>query len=172
MDYTKLFYLLTVADNAKSLFTTIIVIFTLISAISTLAYFIHAHSESAGGQTDEDKEIQAMARKWMWWCYPITILFWSLQIAIPSKRDALLIVAGGQTLNFLSTDESSKKIPEKLSSFILLEIENMAEDAKVNLNINKKKKDITESIKDLTTEELIKQLKDNPELYELLIKNK
>jgi hypothetical protein len=172
MDYTKLFYLLTVADNAKALFTTIIIIFTIVSAVSTITYFISSHTERAGGQTDDDKENQAMARKWMWWCYPITILFWSLQIAIPSKRDALLIVAGGQTLNFLSTDESSKKIPEKLSSFILLEIENMAEEAKVDLNISKKKKDITESVKSLTTEELIKQLKDNPELYELLIKDK
>lgn len=149
MNYTKLFYWLTVADNAKNLFTVLIGIFTFIAVIATIAYFICA---------DSDDSDQRMARKWMWWSYPFAILFWMLQIATPSKKDALLIVAGGQTLNFLTTDSTSKQIPKELSNFVVTELKNMANDAKINLNIQDQKEKILEEAKNMTSGELISKM--------------
>jgi hypothetical protein len=149
MNYTKLFYWLTVADNAKTLFVTFIWIFTFISVVATFYYFI-LHDEEEG---------QKMCRKWMWWSYPFMILFWSLYIFTPSKKDALLIVAGGQTLNFLTTDSTSKQIPHELSSFVVTELKNMAENAKVDLGIASQKDKILEEAKNMTANQLMDKMR-------------
>jgi hypothetical protein len=154
MNYSKLFYWLVVADNMKSLFTTFIVIFTAIAAISTIAYFICAADSSDPDNPDH----QAMARKWMWWSYPFAILFWMLQIATPSKKDSLLIVAGGQTLNFLTSDSTAKQIPHELSNFVLVELKNMAKDADVELGIKDQKEKILNEAKSMTSDELIERM--------------
>ena len=69
-----------------------------------------------------------------------------LHVLIPSKKDSLLIIAGGQTLNFLTTDKSSKQIPAELSGFVLTELKNMAKEAKVDLNIKDQKEKINKNI--------------------------
>ena len=53
MNYTKLFYWLVVADNAKTFFWWFTVIFTAISVVSTILYF---------GSVDDEKN-QSMCRK-------------------------------------------------------------------------------------------------------------
>jgi hypothetical protein len=151
MNYTKLFYWLTVADNAKTLFVTFIWIFTFISVVATCAYIYAC--------TEEEDKTQTMTRKWMWWSYPFMILFWSLYIFTPSKKDALLIVAGGQTLNFLTTDSTSKQIPHELTSFVVTELKNMAENAKVDLGIASQKDKILEEAKNMTTIQLLEKMK-------------
>ncbi|CAB4125389.1 hypothetical protein UFOVP54_127 [uncultured Caudovirales phage] len=150
MNYTSLFYWLTVADNAKSMFMVGIIIFTAIAVISTLANLIMR------GNQDEDADV---ARKWMKWSYPFMFLFWSLFIFTPSKKDALLIVAGGQTMNFLTTDKSAKQIPHELSSFIVTELKNMATEAKVDLNIKDQKAKILEEAKNMSAKELMDRIK-------------
>lgn len=161
MDYTKLFYWLTVADNARAFFITMTVIFTLVCLIATIASFV------CGGEDDEKG--RTISRQWMWRSYPFMFLFWMLTIFTPSKKDALLIVAGGQTLNFLSTDDSAKQIPSELSSFVLTELRNMAKDAEIDLNIKDEKQKVLESVKELSAEELIKRLKEDETLKEMLI---
>ena len=161
MNYTSLFYWLTVADNAKNLFTVLIGIFTLIAVIATIGYFI------AGDNRSDDA--QAMARKWIWWSYPFAILFWMLQIATPSKKDALLIVAGGQTLNFLTTDSASKQIPKELSNFVVTELKNMANDAKINLNIQDQKEKILEEAKNMTSAELITKMASDSNFAKIIL---
>lgn len=165
MDYTKLFYWLTVADNAKTLFVTFIVIFTIIACISTICFIVGRYED---GSCNKDG-LAERSKRWVWFSYPFLILFWSLYIFTPSKKDALLIVAGGQTLNFLTTDESTKQIPSELSNFILLELKSMASDAKVELGLKQTKEQLIEKAKSMTTEELIKELKVNPELKDILL---
>src|SRR6218665_3335678 len=142
MNYTKLFYWLTVADNARTMFIVFIVIFTAISAISTFAYLAN----------HDEEDSQKMSRKWMWWSYPFMIIFWSLFIFTPSKRDSLLIVAGGGTLNYLTTDSVTKQIPRELSSFVLTELKNLAADAKMDLNITNQKEKVLEKAKSMTAD--------------------
>lgn len=153
MNYTKIFYWLVVADNAITFFKAMIWIFTIIAAIATISYFICVDS------TEDDKKAQKMARKWMWWSYPFAIVFWLLYILTPSKRDSLLIIAGGQTLNFLTTDSTSKQIPKELSNFVVSELKNMAADAKVELSIENQKDKVLEEAKAMTSTELLDKMK-------------
>jgi len=151
-NYSKLFYWLTVADNAKSSFVVFVTIFTIVAVVATICYIFN--SELA-----DTKEAQSMSRRWMWWSYPFCILFWFLYVFTPSKKDALLIVAGGQTLNFLTTDSSTKKIPAELSSFVLSELKNMAKEAKVELSIETQKEKVLESAKEMTGLQLVEKIK-------------
>ena len=95
-------------------------------------------------ESDKDEYLQTAksARNWMMWSYPFMFLWWALVVFTPSKKDALLIVAGGQTMNFLTTDSSAKQIPSELSNFVVTELKNMAADAKVDLNIANQKEKI------------------------------
>jgi hypothetical protein len=149
MNYTKLFYWLTVANNAKMMFITFIIIFTAISAIATIAYIFNG----------EEPDSQRMSRKWMWWSYPFMILFWSLFIFTPDRKDALLIIAGGQTMNFLTTDSTAKQIPHELSSFVVSELKNMAKEAQVDLGIQNQKEKILEQAKTMTAMEIVEKMK-------------
>lgn len=153
MNYTTLFYWLVVADNAKGLFLAGCWLFGFIAVIATMINLIN------GGSDDKDEGIQRVSRKWIWWSYPIFFLFMSLQVFTPSKKDALLIVAGGQTLNFLTTDKSAKQIPRELSGFVLTELKNMAKEAEVDLNISTQKEKLLEKAKTMTTEELLNEMK-------------
>lgn len=169
MNYTKLFYWLSVADNAKTMFVVFIVIFTFISVISTAAYIFASHTDGYNGQTKNDEENQKMARKWMWWCYPFMILFWSLYVFTPSKKDALLIVAGGQTMNFLTTDSTAKQIPHDVLNFVSVELRNMATEAKVDLGIANQKDKILQEAKTLTSEQLLQKIQSDTTFAKIIL---
>lgn len=156
MNYTSLFYWLTVADNAKDLFLAGIIVFTVISIISTIWFIVDRNGNDLTTGPNSSAE---RAKKWMWWSVPFMILFWSLHIFTPSKKDALLIVAGGQTMNFLTTDKSAKQIPHELSNFVVTELKNMAADAKVDLNIKNQKEKILDEAKTMTAKELVEKMK-------------
>jgi cytochrome bd-type quinol oxidase subunit 2 len=154
MNYTSLFYWLTVADNARTLFIWGIVLFTILSVIAIASLFIMGVDEE-----DLNSDTRVLARKWAWRSVPFMFLFWSLFIFTPSKKDALLIVAGGQTMNFLTTDKSAKQIPHELSAFVVTELKNMAADAKVDLNIKDKKEKILDEAKNMSAKELVEKMK-------------
>lgn len=162
MDYTKLFYWLVVADNARTLFGVFTTIFTIVVCVAAIAYFL----------THDDEDAQRMSRKWLWWSTPFCMLFWSFMIFTPSKRDSLLIIAGGQTLNFLTTDESAKQIPSELSGFILTELKNMAAEAQVELGIRDQKERLIEEAKTMTTEELLKRMNEDKNFADIILNNK
>jgi len=158
MNWYKLFYWLTVADNAKTMFIAFIIIFTIISLIATIAYFSNTGS-SYNPQTNSEKENQMMSRKWMWWSYPFMILFWSLYVFTPDRKDALLIVAGGGTMEFLTTDSTAKQIPHELSTFVVTELKNMGKEAQVELGIQSQKDRILDEAKNMTSQQLLEKMK-------------
>ena len=169
MNYTKLFYWLTVADNARSFFVVFIIIFTIISAAATIGYFACSYTDREGKQTEDDKDNQRFARKWMWWAYPFMILFWALYVLTPSKRDALLIVAGGQTLNYLTTDSTAKRIPHELTTFVVSELKNMAETAKVSIDVKTQKEKVLDAAKKMTSQEIIQKMKEDTTFAKLIL---
>jgi len=156
MNYTSLFYWLVVADNAKDLFLGGCCLFGVVAVLAVLANLIISGGEN---KKTDDYETIAVTRKWMWWSIPFFFFFMSLWVFTPSKKDALLIVAGGQTLNFLTTDKSAKQIPTELSGFLLTEIKNMAKESAVDLNISTQKEKVLEKAKTMTTEELLNEMK-------------
>ena len=87
MNYQKLFYWLSVADQAKIFFLIVAIIASIIGLISFII---------ALGAFGDGDEVTTKARKWTFFSWPIWILFWSLWIFTPDKKDALFIVAGGE----------------------------------------------------------------------------
>ncbi len=154
MDYTTLFYWITVADNAKIFFGWATIFFAIIFVITQICRFIEA-----GENGLKDEKFFNKVNKWTWYSTPFLLIFLSLWTFTPSKKDALLIVAGGQTLNFLTNDKSAKQIPAELSGFILTELKNQAKEAAVDLNISSQKDKILKEAKDLTSKELLERIK-------------
>lgn len=107
----------------------------------------------------------------MWWSYPFMILFWSLFIFTPSKRDSLLIVAGGQTMNFLSSDSTAKQIPQDVLNFVSVELQNMAKEAKMELGIYSQKEKILQEAKTLSTEQLMEKMKSDTTYAKIILGN-
>lgn len=165
MSYSKLFYWLVVADNAKSFFEWGIWIFTVTAIIST-AFFLLGRDYDFECPKNGAAE---RAKYWVWWSYPGMLLFWSLFIFTPSKKDALLIVAGGSTLDFLTTDSASKQIPKELTGFIVTELKSMAMDAKVDLNIKDQKNKLIEEAKTMSSEELLNRMKSDSTFSKIIL---
>ncbi len=162
INYTKVFYWLTVADNAKVMFKTFIIIFTIIAVISTLVWMF----------TDNDDKDGVAARKWIFWSTPIMIIFWSLFIFTPSKKDALFIVAGGGAINYFTTDSTAKQIPAEFSNFVLTHIKSMSQDVNMDIDVKTAKEKVIESAKQMTAEELLEKIKLDPEFAKIILDTK
>ncbi len=150
MNWYSIFYWLTVADNARYFFWIFAILFTVIGFFSTMA-FIYSSSEN------DDDDIKH-SRKWIFWSYPFAILFWSGVVFTPDKKDSLLIIAGGGTLQYLTTDSSAKQIPHELTSFVLTELKSMSQDVKVEMDLQSQKEKVLESAKQMTTEQLLQKM--------------
>ena len=168
MNYTKLFYWLTVADNAKLFFGWFAIIFITIFVIVT---FVRVYVTSEAYTNDLD-HFYNKCNKWTWYSTPFMLIFLALWIFTPNKKDALLIVAGGSTMNFLTQDSTTKQLPHELSSYLLTEIKNMAKDAEVELNIKDNKQKILEEAKSLTAEQLIQRLKEDSSIRNIILESK
>lgn len=165
MDYTTLFYWLTVADNAKTFFGWAAIFFTLSFVISIVAKIL----TNIFSDTKVDKIDNHYMNKWIWYSTPFMLLFLSLWVFTPNKRDALLIVAGGQTLNFLTTDSTAKQIPHELSSFILTELKNMAKESQVELDIKGEKEKILNEVKTMSAEDVINRVKNDSVFAKIIL---
>jgi hypothetical protein len=165
MSYTELFYWLTVAENMKDFFVFFIIIFGASSIASTIAFFVGRDSD---GECPEDG-VAERAKKWIWWSVPFLMVFWFLNIATPDKKQALLIIAGGTSLDYLANDSVAKQIPREMSTFVISELKNMAKEAKVDLGIATQKDKILETAKEMSAEQLIQAMKDNPDMKKILL---
>lgn len=168
MNWYKLFYLMTMADRLQDFFDSISDIFTVFAIISLVALLFAAIGYAARrGSTSashdklhEDDELQGWLafRKFSVWAVsvtiPIALITWFLYIATPSKKDALLIVAGGAVGTFITSDSSAKQLPADVTNFLRAKIIAETEELKLE-NILPQK----DTLKDLTKEQLIEILK-------------
>lgn len=156
MNYTKLFYWLTVADNARILFTSAVIVFTAIFVIAFIIFLVDRDGDDFSADRDGWAE---RAKKWVWWSGPFALFFWMLFVLTPSKKDALLIVAGGQTLNYLTNDSIARQIPKEALNFVVTELKSMAKDAEVEIDLRTQKEKILDDAKNLTAKELLEKMK-------------
>ena len=119
MDYREVLYWVVIADHLRTFFKVWVIIFTIISVGCTVTYYLAIGHPPAYQQSPEDEYNQAMSRKWMWWSYPFTILFWALFILTPSKQDIFMIIAGGETLNYLTNEHKTKEVPKEITTFVI-----------------------------------------------------
>jgi hypothetical protein len=155
MDFVKLFYWLTVADNARFLFKAFAALTSMVVVIVVLSYLLTLDSVESN---EEKEKFYLILGKWFRWSVPFAVISWLLLILTPNKKDTLFIVGGGGTLNYLTKHPEAKKIPDKLISLINVELDRMASEESINLNLNKETTNQIDSIRNLPPEELLKKL--------------
>lgn len=172
MNWYKLFYLMTMADRLQDFFDTISNIFTTMAVVSLIAFVIatigysirRSDTSAEHDKLHLDDELQAwiMFKKTTIWflsfCIPIAVATWFLWIATPSKKDALLIVAGGAVGTFITTDSSAQKLPSDITNFLRLKIQAEANELNMESLLDEvvPKKD---TLKEMSKEELINLIK-------------
>ncbi len=161
MNWYSIFYWLTVADGVKSAFDVFSNIFTWFTIVALIIYIIatiYGHSGECN-----DKDVNKHWRKHLGWimslCMFLTTVTWVGYMAIPTKKDALLIVAGGSTMNFLTTDSAAKEIPHEVMNYLVTELKSMSEEAKVDIGIKEQTNKIIEEAKGMTGAQLIERMK-------------
>jgi hypothetical protein len=159
MNWYSIFYWVTVADGVKMFFNTFAIIFTVAFIVCTIGYFISANyvSENQGGSYETDrKEWDVWRRAWkrMWTACMISMpLLWAGFVFCPSKKDAVVIIAGGAVGNFITSDSSARQIPSELTLLVREKMRSEIKDLKMSDVLQ------TDTLKDKTKEELIEILK-------------
>lgn len=143
---------MTVADQAK-------IFFVLVAAVTSIIGIVSFLISLGAFETYPKPDTMAKGRKWVFFSWPIMILFWMLWIFTPTKKDALLIVAGGGAMNYLAQDSTARQLPHELIEFTKVNLQNMAQEAKVSLGIQTQKDRILEEAKQMTTDQLLEKMK-------------
>ena len=163
MDYIKLFYWLTVVDGLKGLLLAIAIFFGILLALVVIMNVINFIEE------EDDKTVKRWSKQ-LWWLIPIFSIAILLQVFIPSKKNALLIIGGGTALNYVTNDSTCKQIPKELSTFVVTELKSMAADAKTSLGVADQQNKILDEAKNMSSKELIEKMKNDTSFAKILLK--
>lgn len=163
MNWYKIFYWVTVADNIKHFFDIVSNIFTVAVILGFIGYLICfiAHAIMVANKESEDD-----IRGWgigkksfagiFYTALALCLITWVGYVACPAKKDALIIIVGGTVGNFITSDSSTKAIPAE--AMMLLRDKIKAEIKEVNLqNLVEDKID---TLSGKSKEELLKILKE------------
>jgi hypothetical protein len=178
MNWYKVFYWLTVSDGVKDALDTFSNIFTFFSVIFGLWYAICVVvilSSDLGAeeiQIESEKELKSWLnyRKWsgrtFWFTFTLTLGLWIGWAMTPTKKDCLMIIAGGSIGNFISNDSNATKIPGDVTKFLHMSLRNEIKDLELptdvkqsltkDLGIKTDKEEFADKLKSLSKEELIK----------------
>ena len=114
MSNMVLIYWLTRLSSIQGLFATVAIIVTTIISAGLLMYTIMMIDSSES----EQKEFK-QKRKWFVNRIWIICLLWIVTILTPDTKEAMLIIAGGKTMDYVQQDTSLQKIPYKTTELIL-----------------------------------------------------
>ena len=143
MNYYEVFYWLTVADSVKKFFDRTSDIFSWIAVLSVIGYIICAIGYTVcisnnDLKSDEEEKNDEDARAWlkiknlvskfMVGFIALAMITWLGYVLTPTKKDCLLIVAGGAVGNFLVSDSSAKQIPSDVANYLHITLKDQVED--------------------------------------------
>lgn len=138
MNWYKIFYWVTVADNIKSFFDVASNIFTWFAVIGFIIFAIVAVCTSIevskDPESDDSKSLKIAKKATSIFFYTsmvLSLITWFGYMACPSKKDALIIIAGGTVGNFITSDSSAKAIPAE--AMLLLRSKIKSEINELNL---------------------------------------
>lgn len=175
VNWYKIFYWLSVADAFKVVIGTIAIISAIITLASVIGYLssIGSAAEYAGKDSDYGKEEydswQTWVKGWkriMTIIIPICVISVTLWALAPTKKDAMLIIAGGSVGNFITTDSSSRALPADLTRYLHIrlnkELDDMGQKTKKELGIPMTKKEtLISNVKELTKEQIVEYLQND-----------
>ncbi len=163
MNWYEIFYLVTIADNIKSFFDATSNIFSWFAVIGFIAYLIsticHASAVSENSESKDTKSLKIVQRSLSIFFYTslaISLICWFGYIISPSKKDALIIIAGGAVGNFITSDSSSKHIPAEAMILLRDKIKSEINDLHLKDGLAVQ----VDTLQNKSKEELIKLIKD------------
>lgn len=155
MNWYSLFYWFTVVDKI-SVFSTVLAAFATI--ITIIAFGCVVFNDSDGYNEDT----YAKGKKIAQWGWPISLLCWIVSIFIPTKKDILLIVAGGSVGSFIQKDSSIQALPSDVTRYLHIslqkEVEDLSTESKEELGLSSPKDKLIDKVKDMSKDEIIELL--------------
>lgn len=134
-NWYNIFYWLTVSDSVKRFFDVSSNIFTVLTIISFIILVIASIGKSSSisennVQSPEDELKDSDVRSWesfrrytskvFWPLLILSLVTWVGYVATPSRKDCMLIVAGGAIGNFIGSDSSAKSLPADATEYLHL----------------------------------------------------
>ena len=151
-------------DSASNCFSTFAIIFFLAFIITSVGSASMIADNKT--RTDEEDKINPQVRSWklarryfvapMYVSLVLAVITWVGYVAVPSQKDALIIITGGAVGNFITSDSSAKQIPAE--AMTLLRVKLKEEINKVNLESVVKSN--VDSLEGKSKDELIQMIKD------------
>jgi hypothetical protein len=156
MNWYSIFYWVTVADGVKVFFNVFSVIFTCGFVLCTIGYFTATSYVSENSQFANAAGWTFWKQAWkkMWMVSVISMpIFWAGYVFCPTKKDAVVIIAGGAIGNFITSDSSAKQLPAELTMLVREKMRSEIKDLKTDSILS------TDTLAGKTKEELIEILK-------------
>lgn len=178
-NWYSIFYWLTVADNVKNLFDALSDIFTFFAFVLFIIFIIARIGEigsvmSNTHQSEKERKGFELAKshslKLFYPALALCLVTWILFVFTPSKKDCVLIAAGGAVGNFIQSDSSASAIPSDITKFLHLSLrkeiselskeerESMALSDSVPSSLIPQNSFFLDKMKEMTKDEIIKYL--------------
>jgi hypothetical protein len=119
MSNMALIYWLTRLSSISDLFFGLGMLSSIFIFVGVLAYTFMIMDFPS----DEDEIEYKQKRKKFFNKIWVPILFFVLNILTPNTKEAMLIIAGGKTMDYVQSDTSLQKIPYKATELILKKME-------------------------------------------------
>lgn len=160
INWYKVFYWVTVSNGVRSFFDRFSDIFTWFSVITFVVYciLIGIRIDQADKADAEDKAslnfwVKRFGR-FFWISLSLCMITWLGYMLTPTKKDALVIIAGGAVGNFIVSDSSAKQLPAEFTLLIREKMKSEIEELRTP-----KVSEVTDTLVGKTKEELIELLK-------------
>jgi len=162
MSWYKIFYWVTIADSVKHFFDVFSDIFTTFAIISLIVYVIvfGMRVDAKKNYNTKEEDLASMnfwvrrVGTFFWMSMILCVITWFGYVVTPTKKDALVIIAGGAVGTFITSDSSAKQIPYEMTLLLREKLKSEIQELKAP-SVN----DIADTLKDKTKEELIELLK-------------
>jgi hypothetical protein len=144
MNWYSVFYWLSVGANAA-------VAATVISVLAGILFIIMMISSLCGGfsyREEDNVKTLPLIRKIRNWSLFTFFFLGSIAVFVPSKKDMILIIAGGAVGNFVTSDSSARALPADVTKYLHNAIQEEMSD------LSGKRTDI----QNMTKEEIIEQV--------------
>ena len=166
MNWYTLFYLFSILDKLSSAFMIGAVLSTITFVVLTIIWFVN--KDRLTNHNKEEGEHWLKVIRWpLRTSILLGILFWLFVIFVPTRKDMLIIIAGGAVGEFVTSDSSAQKLPADITRFLRGEIlkatAELSNEAKQSIGIETE----ADRIKKLSKEELeklvLEQMNPKPE---------
>ena len=131
-------YLLTRLDSLIGLSIGVAVILFVAVLILGVTAIMHYIEDDCEENIDERKLFRSKLIKSLKWCISVGVFFTLISALVPSRNEAIFIVAGGKTMDFIQNDTTINKIPAQTTILISEFLEKQINEVKASGSVTSK----------------------------------